>query len=201
MEFSIDFNKKLNEFFAPPPAKGAGPGDIRSVLFLLRRDLRDLSLPEGSEADAKAANIAPVLASAGLMIGFELLARIWIGENDPGQKALIQAFKEILGVDANVADLMVNFRNAIAHGYQLEIFARGGKKYRFALGDHAGSNLWFEERNNGTEVEYHLNFWELRRRFLDAVAKVEGVLRDPAQTEKHKNFYKMIPYIKPYHMI
>src|SRR3989338_10112317 len=112
---------KIDTFFKTPPDVGAGPGDTRSILYLLRRDLRDLSCPETREPTSQDSLKAPVLASAGIIIGFEILGRIWTGQNDPGQAKLIDALSEILHISKETAKVIMHFRNSLAHGYQLEL--------------------------------------------------------------------------------
>ena len=190
---------EIDLFFAAPPDTGAGQGNIRSILYLLRRDLRDLSCPESQEIPSESRIVAPVLAAAGINIGFEVLGRIWTGEDDPGQAKLVNAYQEILQVSKELAEVLLHFRNSLMHGYQLEINARRARGvYRFCLHTNLQASSFFERtQRNGIE-EYRVSFWELRRKFLKAINTVYVAVRNEGS---HRNkFESVLPYLRPYVM-
>ena len=106
----------LNWFFRQPPVKGAGSGNARSILYHLRRDLRDISVHEGRRTANKRLR-APVLGSFGIMVGYEILAQVWTGKSSVAKRHLRQTYREMLKVSPVKANLMIQFRNALAHGY------------------------------------------------------------------------------------
>jgi len=197
MKMGIDIDEEIEHFFEPPPAEGPGDGPTCSILFLLRRDLRDLTGQE-SKPESRELLRTPILASFGIMIGLELLARVWLGENDPKRPQLKKAFQEILEVDSRTADLMTHFRDAIGHGYQLSIHARDRKEYHFAVDDSAHVNSSFFEPGDATHTHYTIQFWTLRAKFLNAIQKVRATLANPGNDQHRMHFYAMIPYLRPY---
>lgn len=199
MKTTPDIDEEIERFFQHPPTTGRGNGPTYSILFLLRRDLRDLTGPEDEPAQ-RARLRSPILASFGIMTGLELLARVWLGLNDPGQARVKKAFKEILGIDDQTAAYMIHFRNAIGHGYQLSIIARTGERhaYHFALDDniHIKSSL-IDTKSESNET-YVIRFWELRSKFFSAIQKVHTAVKNPENTQLRMNFYSMLPYLRPY---
>lgn len=194
-------DEEIERFFRQPPESGPGQGTVRSILYLLRRDLRDLSIPEQRPANANDRMTAPVLACASMLIGLEVLGRIWQGKNKPVQMELNAAYQSLLGLDEPTAKLLIMFRNAIAHGYQLEHEGSDGTTYRFALGDHVGWQLWFEERTINGKTEYHVNCWELRERFLKAVETLRTQLLNPKEIGRRQKFEAVLQFLRPYHMV
>ncbi len=198
MKFLPDIDEEIAIFFKSPPREGPGEGSPYSVLYLLRRDLRDLAGHEDLPPNRDLLK-APVLASFGIMSGLELLARVWLRENDPKQDPqLIKAYQEILSVSSNMAKLMIHFRNAIGHGYQLAIHARDKKEYCFSLNEILNNFDWFAETKANGEIVYSINFWELRKRFIAAIHRIHGLLVDPNSETLRANFYVMRNYLKPY---
>lgn len=197
----INIKQEIEQFFKTPPRQGAGPGNIRSILYLLRRDLRDLTIPEEDVLAGTLSIKAPVLAATGIMIGFEVLGRIWLGENDPYQPEQEKALSKILEVPLKTSHVMVMFRNALAHGYQLEIHSRKNKIYRFSLEDNYQSDKWFLAVGIDHNKTYSIGFWELRKRFIKSVEKIKTLLGNPSETILRSNFIKVLPYLKPYKIL
>lgn len=188
----------IDSFFMTPPVTGAGPGNVRSILYLLRRDLRDLTCPETQQIPNQDSIKAPVLAAAGISIGLEVLARIWVGENDPSQVKLVKSFSEILSISEAKAELIYRFRNSLLHGYQLELHARDRNIYRFCLHTNLVHPNFFDEGGVNGISEYTISFWELRRIFLVAVQVVYAKVT--SDITHRENFLRVLPYLKPYKM-
>lgn len=189
---------KIDIFFKKPPDTGAGPGDTRSILYLLRRDLRDLSCPETRAPTSQDSLKAPVLASAGIIIGFEILGRVWTGENDPGQSKLINALSEILLINKETAKTIMHFRNSLAHGYQLELHARDTNVYKFRLISDICNRSFFKSINENGVTEYEICFWELRSKFISAVNMVYK--KTKTNDRQKSNFMRVLPFLSPYKM-
>jgi hypothetical protein len=200
-EFDPEMDRSIDFFFKAPPAYGRESRNTHSVLYLLRRDLRDISGPEEEPPDLEKLR-APILASFGVMAAFELLARVWTGINDFGKEKaghrLTACYEEF--VDVENAALLKQFRNAIGHGYELIIQARDGKVYHFGLRDEISGNEWFKKTVISSETVYVINFWELRWRFLKAISRMKSRLKDLREVEPRRNFRQMIRVIRPYTM-
>ena len=184
----------LNWFFRQPPVKGAGSGNARSILFHLRRDLRDISAHEGRKTANKRLK-APVLGSFGIMVGYELLAQVWTGKSSVAKKHLRQTYREMLKVSRSKANLMIQFRNAVAHGYTLEITDRDdGRKYSFKLSNQSQRSAWFRKEGAKTRI----NFWALRWRFLGDINDLHKRLLDRSFTARRRAFISALNWLGPY---
>jgi hypothetical protein len=184
----------LDWFFRQPPANGPGLGNMRSILYLLRRDLRDVSAHEGRKTANKRLK-APVLGAFGIMVGYEILAQVWTGKSSVAKKQLRQTYREVLGVSPGKANLMIQFRNALAHGYTLEITDRAdGKKYGFILSNRSRQSAWFRKEGG----KFRINFWALRWRFLQDLKRLHQRLLDRSLTARRRAFISSLNSLGPY---
>lgn len=188
----VDFY--LNWFFRQPPVVGAGHGNAKSILFQLRRDLRDISAHEGRRTARKRLK-APILGSFGIMVGYEVMAQIWSGKSSIAKKHLRQTYREMLGVSQHKANLMIQFRNALAHGYTLDITDRDtGKKYSFRLSDRSRESAWFKQEG----AKFRVNFWALRWRFLQDIGRLHHRLLNRSEIARRRAFIAALDWLGPY---
>lgn len=199
-----EINRQVEKFFARPPKAGPGRiGEEKSLLFLLRRDLRDLSVPEGDAPDTQELR-APVLAALGIMIGFEILARIYQGSGLLGNPAKADAFRKFLDVSDAESWLMVYFRDAVAHGYQLTAHTRDKGTFHFALAPGRPDDSIFTPvrssiRASGpNSIRHEVNFWALRQRFLTAVEQFQQSLANTGNASARARFVAALPKLQPY---
>jgi len=197
-------DRQVETFFAPPARRGRWPGRIgkeHSILFDLRRDLQDLSVYEGELPDNQAL-IAPNLAALGIMIGFEILACVYQGSGSIANAAKADAFRKFLKVSEKESWLLVHFRDALAHGYQLVARTRSGEIFHFALASGQPEDSFFTPVKSSVRatgpasVRYEVNFWALRHRFLETTKEFSARLANRANSSERNRFIAALPQLR-----
>lgn len=143
----------------------------RPLLFLLRRDLMKYQYgPEDAQPTDDGMH-SPLLTCLGIMVGFELLTKLWAGQMEINRELLKQFLRMFSTLSINEkADALVRFRNAIAHSYSLTDVARDGKKYRFRIdADAHNANKDIQITSSGNEKRILINVWWLKKLFLDSI--------------------------------
>ena len=151
---------------------------IRPLLFLLRRDLQGQYRRE--EEDPINDGIkSPLLTCLGIMVGFELLTKLWSGQFEVVRNTSKKFLREILSLDEAQAEALVRFRNAIAHSYSLTDVTRDGTKFRFKVdADDQRASDAIRVVPNGNEKEVYINAWWLKKLFLESVQKYKFKLEN-----------------------
>ena len=141
MIFSNDVRTEISRVFTLPsqslPDKGT------PLLYLIRKDLEE---QYGSEANSGGTCRSPLLTCLGIMIGFDLLSKMWSGNHQAEMKELIEFLEKIAGQSPDQADALAQFRHALVHGYRLSVRKKKGQEiFTFQISDQAGATLSIEE--------------------------------------------------------
>lgn len=165
-------------------------GDRRPLLFLLRRDLKD---QYGDENEPPIRPIiSPLLICLGILVGFELLAKLWSGKHqfNRGERTVHSFYQEIVGFGAEEAEALVEFRNLLAHTYGLR-----GREYSFTVrGDVAGAedDIKITSDESGKSRVY-INVWRLKKLFVQAVREYKRLLE--MDKERQCKFMGCLPHL------
>ena len=161
---------EIERFFLPPSKKC--PDERRPLLYLSRRDL--VKLYGNEDSNLKRNVTSPLLTSLGIMVGFELLTKIWAGEPRVYNNTIKGFFKSALGLSENEAEALTQFRHAIAHGYGLKAKPRKSRYYYyFTLSDSKAENQFLKE----TKLRhFSINVWALKSFFISSIANYKKIL-------------------------
>lgn len=172
--------KEIERFFLPPGKKC--PDEKRPLLFLLRRDLVKLYGNEGS--NRKRHVTSPLLTSLGIMVGLELLAKLWSGEVEAGHSTIVDFLVQVAELSPERAEALAQFRHAIAHGYRLKTRVRSsGNYYYFYLSDSKSANELLKRINSH---RFKINVWKLKDFFISTIYAYRRVLL--LDKKRMKNF-------------
>jgi hypothetical protein len=129
----------------------------------------------GPEAAVGGTVTAPLLAALGICAGLELLAKYWSGRSDTNREIVEKFLTAVAGLSEPDAEALMQFRNSLAHGYALGTRRRKDNRlFSFAIDtDHKMSAPILVPRSS---YEYTVNFWSLRRFFLTAIDRCQGVI-------------------------
>lgn len=136
------------------------------------------------------------------MIGFEILARVYQGLGPFGNRTKADAFRKILKISEQESWLMVDFRDAVAHGYQLVAHTKDRGTFYFGLASHDGELLFSQiPLLDGSGVRHDVNFWTLRQRFLEAIEQFKSRLSDSKNISDRNRFMAALPRLQSYRML
>lgn len=141
------------------------------LLYLLRYDLQN---QYGKEAESPSKVFSPLLTGLGIMVGVEVLTKLWSG-NHYADTELIEKFLEtICGLPTDKAIALAQFRHALAHGYRLQVTRRKDKQiYSFVLSDVASENESVTDLGN---FKFRINIWRLKDLFLAGIKEYHRLL-------------------------
>jgi len=188
----------IDNCFRPPDA-GIPNDSVRTVLYLLRRDLVDLY---GSESTSPSPNHkAPMLAVLGMMAGLDLMTKLVTGKLHSSGKDFVSFVHSFGSLSLPKAQVLYQYRCALAHSYGLyskEQFKKKGNRskiFKFGLDDSVSkSRLMIKTGRN----RYQMNFWEMKRFFLKCITSLEITLRagqHPHYSQLLNNFMRIMEKI------
>lgn len=186
----------IEECFVPPTRKLSGHG-ARSTLYLLRRELRVLCGPENDDVNANWK--APILATSGIMTGFNLLAKFWTGTiMEEDKRSFMRFFSECLALQPSEAEALYKFRCALQHGFCL--LDKGRYSHHEFVLDPDIFNLALIRldgsiKKRGTAFcRYRIARLQLKKNFIMAIKKVERLLQE-GNRDRLSCFIKTYPVI------
>jgi hypothetical protein len=143
-----------------------------SLLALLRHDLQQFYGPEATVARSVT---APLLAALGTCAGLELLAKYWSGCPDVPARTVIAFLTTVVRLTPVDAEILLQFRNSLAHGYALGTRRRkDNKPFSYSL-DTAGTSSSPLVSHHGAN-NYVINLWSLKRLFEIAIRECKRAL-------------------------
>ncbi len=174
------------------------PSSTRAVLYVLRRDLEKLY---GSEKRRYIkAHKAPMLAVLGMMAGIDLLSKFYSGKESNTTRTDFKNFLKNCGkLSEYESEALYQYRCALAHNYGLFTINKKGIPYGFSLDDNLSNKKLIKKVGKDY---YHINFWQMKRFFLNCIAELESRLRNPGYPNyadllnKFKKVMTRIGYIK-----
>ena len=183
MEGMRDVMDDIRGFFLGPSAWA--DGDRHSILFLLRRDLET---QYGKETDSSGSTTisSPFLTCLGVMVGIELLSKLWSG--DPEKGKIREFLIDVTGLGETEAEGLRQLRHALAHGYSLKTRRWNDQQvFTFILDDDPSLPDVIKETGTGT-YEYRVSLWRLKEHFMDSLKRYENLLE--ADSSLHSNFFQ-----------
>ncbi|MFZ3122124.1 MAG: hypothetical protein WA104_01985 [Thermodesulfovibrionales bacterium] len=176
MLFSKNVQTKIARVFTAP--SHPLPDHRTPFLYLLRRDLELLYGHENRNGSVK----APLLACLGIMVGFELLAKMWSGNYQAESKELISFLENVTGLPSDKADALAQFRHALAHGYRLSTRKKKGQEiYEFHIDDSDGATECVSEV---TQKVFKVNVPLLKRTFINSINEYRKLLEASFDLQK-----------------
>ena len=169
MIFSNDTAVEIARMFLDPNETQAD--DSRPILYLLRRDLQN---QYGEETEVPSQVLSPFLTGLGIMVGIEILTKLWSGDHNAGTLKIEDFLKSICSLSDEKAIALAQFRHALAHGYRLETIRRKNKKvYTFVVSDVATESECITELGN---LKFRISIWRLKDLFLAAIKEYHRLL-------------------------
>jgi hypothetical protein len=170
MHFSNDPAVEIARMLLDPNEKQAD--DRRPILYLLRRDLQN---QYGKEKETPAQVLSPFLTGLGIMVGIEVLTKLWSGNHHAGTSEIEEFLENICSLPDEKAIALAQFRHALAHGYRLETMRHKDKKiYEFVVSDIAGESECISDLG---DFKFRINIWRLKDLFLEAIKEYHRVLQ------------------------
>ena len=164
MQFTNDPKLDLRRTFRKPSQRSPGKAPL---LALLRTDLQQLY---GTEAVHAGPVPAPLLAALGTCVGFELLAKYWSGCPDVPSGTVHDFLTTVVGLTPADAEVLIQFRNSLAHGYALGTRRRkDNRPFSFAIDTSATASSSVISHVGASQ--YVINLWSLKRLFRMAIRR------------------------------
>lgn len=170
----------IESFFKMPDKPPSDQGD--GILFHLRRDLEQLY---GREDDFTGDTSAHMLAMMGVLAGIDYLSKVYSAQKCSRHR-FIETIQGLCALDKDTAEALYQLRCALVHSISLSTVSncsyRRGDIFIFTITDHVGTPLIVKLSDDGKEVAYRINFWEVKRCFIyviDSLAKVCVNISDP----------------------
>ena len=177
MLFSNDVQTEIARVFTPP--SDICHDNQMSLLYLLRRDLQN---QYGQEGGSRASLQSPLLTCLGIMVGFELLAKLWSGNHEAGSKLLEDFLSKVAQLQKPKSVALVQFRHAIAHGYRLGTKRKEDKKFQsFVVDDRSNCHECISEIDS---QKFLINIWKLKELFLYSVKEYKRLLEADSDFQK-----------------
>jgi hypothetical protein len=143
-----------------------------SLLKLLRADMEKFYGPESIESGSVN---APLLTALGICTGLELLAKYWSGCPDIKASTVSCFLTTVVGLSAMDAEIILQFRNSLAHGYSLSTRRRkDNKPFTYAL--NAGGSSASALISNIEADHYVINLWAFKRKFKIAISQCKKAI-------------------------
>jgi hypothetical protein len=162
MQFSNDPKRELRRTFRKP----RGRARKGSLLLMLRADLQSLY---GSEAKVSGTIATPLFVALGVSAGLELLAKYWSGKTRTTQADVRDFLVDVSRLPNADAEALVQFRNALAHGYGLATRrVRDERPFMFSVDADTASGPVIAQT---APDEYVVYLWPLKRLFLESVKR------------------------------
>jgi hypothetical protein len=179
MIFSNDPAVEIDRMFLDPNEPQAD--DSRPILYLLRCDLQN---QYGKETETPALVLSPLLTGLGIMVGIEVLTKLWSGDHNAGTGEIEEFLKSVCSLPGEMATALAQFRHALAHGYRLETIRRKDKQvYIFVVSDVATECECITELG---DFKFRISIWRLKDLFLMAITECHRLLH--ASSEQQSKF-------------
>jgi hypothetical protein len=164
VQFTNDPKLDLKRTFRKPYERRSGAA---SLLGLLRSDLQQFYGPESTVVGSVT---APLLAALGICAGLELLTKYWSGCPDVQARTVSDFLTTVARLSAADAEIILQFRNSLAHGYALGTRRRrDSRPFTYTLdtgGTSASPLISYLGADN-----YVINLWSLKRLFQIAIGE------------------------------
>ena len=177
MILSNDVQTEIARVFTPPSDRFCN--DKMSPLYLLRRDLQN---QYGQECDSPVRLKSPLLTCLGIMVGFELLTKLWSGNHEADSKLIENFLNKVAQLQKPNSVALVQFRHAIAHSYRLGTKGKKDNKfYSFVVDDLSNCCECIREVDS---QKFLVSIWKLKELFLYSVKAYKGLLEDDSDLQK-----------------
>ncbi len=179
----------IEAFFKSPMDPPSGEGDC--LLYHLRTDLESLYGMEASSASVSPSHV--LLATTGILNGIDYMSQVYSTESNQ-RKRFTEALRDLVGVPADAAEALFQLRCAVVHQVGLSILStsyRKGTRFIFELTDAPGKPTILKSSDSGSEVNYAVGFWELKRSFIAMVVELRRVCENPAHS-RHAHVINMV---------
>jgi hypothetical protein len=173
----------IESFFKDPSSEPSSEGDC--ILFHLRRDLVKLLGNEGQQI--RDASHHTMLSLMGILAGIDYLSQVYSAAGE-SRKRFVETIKELCKITEDNSQALYQLRCAIIHSISLSTISscdfRKGNRFSFEITDNDACPLIEKQFDDGSEVAYRIEFWKLRKAFLDIVNTLEIIATNAGH---HKN--------------
>ncbi|OGP67008.1 MAG: hypothetical protein A2031_05385 [Deltaproteobacteria bacterium RBG_19FT_COMBO_43_11] len=178
MLFSNDVQTEIARVFSHPSDRFYE--NQVSLMYLLRRDLQN---QYGQEDGPPVKVKSPLLTCLGIMVGFELLTKLWSGEHETCSALIENFLNKVAQLQNHKSVALVQFRHAIAHGYRLGIKRKKDKKfYSFVVDDTSDCHECIQEVVDSQN--FLVNIWKLKKLFLYSIKEYKRLLEADFDLQK-----------------
>jgi hypothetical protein len=151
----------------------------RPLLYLLRRDLQN---QYGKEVDPSSSILSPLLTGLGVMVGFEVLTKLWTGDPHAGTDRIEEFLKNICSLPERDAIALTQFRHALAHGYRLQTHRHKDQQmYSFSVSDNPDGKECTVDLGS---CSFEVNLWRLKDLFLAAIKTYRCLLEASSDLQR-----------------
>ncbi len=169
MLFSNDVQAEIARVFSPPLDRDYA--NQMSLLYLLRSDLQN---QYGQEGGIPVKVKSPLLTCIGIMVGFELLTKLWSGNHEISSSLTEDFLSKVAQVQKSKAQALVQFRHALVHGYRLGTKRKKDNKfYSFLVDDTSNYHECISEIDS---QKFLVNIWQLKELFLSSIEEYKRLL-------------------------
>ncbi len=177
MLFSNDVQDEIARVFTAPSDRCYD--NQMSLLYLLRRDLQN---QYGQECGSPVRVKSPLLTCLGIMVGLELLTKLWSGNHEAGSKLIQNFLSKVSQLQGPKSVALVQFRHALAHGYRLGTKRKDDKKfYSFVVDDMSNYHECISEIDS---QKFLVNIWKLKELFLYSIKEYKRLLEADFDLQK-----------------
>lgn len=143
----------------------------RPLLYLLRRDLQN---QYGKEVDSPSKILSPLLTSLGIMVGFDVLTKLWSGKHNTETAQIEEFLKNICNLHEERSVALAQFRHALAHGYRLHtVRCKDKQTYSFSVSDILNGKECITDLGG---YLFEINIWCLKDLFIAAIKEYRRLL-------------------------
>lgn len=179
----------IENFFKSPNEPPSNKGDC--ILFHLRSDLQKLYGTEDSLSGD--ASEHAMLAMMGILAGIDYLSKVYSTKS--GRFGFVETVGDLCNINENESQALYQLRCALVHSVSLSTVSdcshRKGAKFIFEITDQTNSSLITKLSDNGNEVYFKINFWELKRHFKKIIDELFNICQE-SSNPKNSHVINMI---------
>lgn len=172
------FTGPIEAFFKPPTDAPSQNGDC--LLYHLRSDLESLYGREAISSPVSPSHA--LLATMGILNGIDYLSQVYSTETRQRGR-FVETLKDLLNLPADDSEALYQLRCAVVHQIGLSVLSESYRKktrFTFELTDAPGQPVIHKLSDSGSEANYSVGFWELKRCFVAAVGELRRICLNTA---------------------
>ncbi|GEM_PF-5055580 len=120
----------------------------------------------------------------GILNGIDYLSQVY-STKTAQHKRFIETLRDLLSMSADDSEALYQLRCAVVHQIGLSVLSesyRTGTRFTFELTDAPGKPVIHKLSDSGSEVNYSIGFWELKRCFVALVDELRRICGNPGHS-------------------